>query len=284
MKSFKNNAILLLSCISFILACNNPKQENINNGKVSDKSEMTDSSKTMKVYILPAPLQIATATKAYNTKYAEKLLVPTNKSIINYPTNYLKALNLGVCGIDMGYSTVYDQKQSSLYYLSKIQKLTEELGVAGGFNVTTLQRFKNNMENQDSLYYIILQSFNDVHKYFQESDRASTGLLIITGSFIEGLYLTTGLTQTNNDSRLVNLLAQHQIFLDNLIELLGFYNTQAEVSELSNQMKDLKTAFKGIPAPRESNGANKTNPITISDQQLNNIMSKIAAIRHKIVD
>ena len=210
-------------------------------------------------------------------------LTREDKEIISFK-NYLKALNLGVCGIDMGYSTVYDQKQSSLYYLSKIQKLTEELGVAGGFNVTTMQRFKNNMENQDSLYFIILQSFNDVHKYFQESDRASTGLLIITGGFIEGLYLTAGLTQTNNDFRLVNLLAQQQIFLDNLIELLDFYNTHPEILELSKQMKDLKIAFKGVPAPRESNEANKTNTFAISNLQLNHIMNKITAIRHKIVD
>ena len=264
----------------FVIACNGNKQ-NPNNTEVvnnnSDKSEVSDSSKTLKVYTLPAPLQIATAVKTFDLSYSDKLLAPTNKSTTSYPTNYLKALNLGVLGVDMGYTTVYDQKQAALYYLSKVQKLTEELGIAGNFNLATIKRFKDNINNQDSLYYIILQSFNDVHKYLHENDRAGTGLLILTGSFLEGLYLTTQFTHNKKDNRLINLISQQQVFLDNLIELLQNQNDKKEAAEILDQLKELKIDFTGVTT---TNG--KANSPAIPDTQLVKITNKVALIRNKI--
>ena len=281
-----NKNLFVIAAFSLMLACNSEKNKLNTDGIVetgsADNSDATDSSsKTLKVYTLPAPLQIATAVKTFDLNYSDKLLVPNNKSTVNYPTNYLKALNLGVFGIDMGYTTVYEQKQSAIYYLSKVQKLTEELGITDNFNLATVKRFKDNISNQDSLYYIILQSFNGVHKYLHENDRAGTGLLILTGSFVEGLYLTTQFAQSKKDNRLYNLISQQQVFLDNLIELL---RDLKEAADLCTQLKDLKISFQGITISNANSNFNKksADTISISNEQLDKITNKVAAIRNKI--
>ncbi len=260
----------------FLSACTSIRnQDNQEASRMSADSlaQAPDSAaKTLKVYTLPAPLQVATAVRSCDLPYTDRMLVPTNKSVVNYPTNYLKALNLGVSGIDMGYATIYEQKQTALYYLSRIQKLTEELGIAGTFNVSTVRRFKENISNQDSLYFIILQSFNDLHKYLHENDRTSMGLLVLTGSFVEGLYLSSSFARNSKDERMMNLVGQQKVFLGNLVELLQNQKDQKEIAELMNQLKDLQKSFsKGTDTPK------------ISGEQAAEIATKITAIRSKIV-
>jgi hypothetical protein len=281
--------LLVFSFLVIVLGCNDSKRkeakEGNNRNKKNDKQNFL-TNKNVKLYSIPAPLQVATAIKSFNCNYTQKLLLPVDESITNNGTNnFVKALNTGVLSVDMGYATLYEQKQTSIYYLSRLQKLTDELGLQNAFESSIVKRFKNNAQNQDSLYYIILDSFNSIQKFLLANDREETGILISTGSFIEGLYLAVSHSKTNKQEHLLNLIAQQQMFLDNILSLLGEYKSQKEFAGLIKELEELKQAYKGIEITypdSEFNNYNTVSNTPINNTQLNAIAEKIIAIRNKI--
>ena len=138
----------------------------------------------MKVYLLPSPLQIASALNLSGVKYSQTIFAKTEKSTADYQVTYLKALNLGIYSIDMGYATVYSDHFTASKYASRIQNLMADLGIKSLLKSNTMDNIQQNKNNSDSLYKIILESYRDAHGFFKTNEREDVGLMILTGSFI----------------------------------------------------------------------------------------------------
>ncbi len=233
------------------------------------------------LYTLPSPLQIATAIKIFNMGYYEELLNPTNQSTANFSTNYLKALNIGIFGVDMGYTTLYHKDQTAIYYMSIIQKLAKELDIMSGFDISTARDFKKNIDNQDSLTHIILSAFAKSHKYLQENDREDAGLLIITGSFLEGMYLIIGLSEGEYDTKIKHIVAMQKEYLANIIELLSRYSENSEISNLVKQLGEIRDIYNDISIDYSDSG--EILKVNIKNSQIGGIKAKINTIRNDIV-
>lgn len=275
----KHLLILLLPLSTACGSGSDSDLDDIENQSPRSGEELGDN---LKVFMLPSPLQVASAIRIFDMEYYEKLLSPTNTSTANYPTAYLKSLNMGIYGIDMGYTTIYERKQDAIHYLSNIEKLAQELQIINAFKTETVKRFENNISNQDSLYQIILQSFSSAHKYLQDNDREHIGLLVISGSFIEGLYLITQLTEKKKTRKVLNLIAQQKIYLENLIELLGRFESQEDIAGLISKFNGLNELFKGIHINYSENGE-ITKDVAITNEQLEAIKERVKTIRDEIV-
>lgn len=238
-----------------------------------------------KIYTMPTPLQISSAIKIYGFKYNEKLLLPTVQNV-NYSSNFSKALNLGVRTIDLGYATIYSNNARAFDYLKNVKQLTEELGISSYRQSQIIERFEKNIQNQDSLFKIVLESYRHGHDYFQNNGREGLGLLILTGCFIEGLHLTMGIKneKISGDQKYLNLLAQQKLYLQNLVELLAYYSNAVEVQELMGKLKSLNSEFGKIQL--NFNDPN-TKPFAIKgkipDGLYQSIEAKITALRNEIV-
>jgi len=244
------------------------------------KGEVDPNS--FKLYTLPSPLQIATAVKLFDKQYTEVILSPTNKSKANFRNNFQKAVNLGIYSIDMGYATLYEQNQATFYYLAIIEKLSRELDIRGGFNTSSVKRFETNIQQQDSLYSIILSTFSNTHRYLQENDREDAGLLIIAGSFIEGLYISSKLAAQGHDVQLKNLIGQQKIYLQNLTELLERYENQEDISKLNNSLKELSTLYNEVDVIYHESNILR-GKVSMTEEQLKAISAKINDIRNEVV-
>ena len=66
--------------------------------------------------IIPSPIQTAILVKDVGAPYEPTILNP-NENHTGYSTNYEKALNLGVYGADLGYSTIFEHSKSSFLSL-----------------------------------------------------------------------------------------------------------------------------------------------------------------------
>ncbi len=238
-----------------------------------------------KIYTMPTPLQISSAIKIYGFKYNETLLLPVSLQV-NYTSNFAKALNLGLRTIDLGYATVYANHSRALDYLKNVKQLTEELGISSYQKAQILERFEKNIQNQDSLFSIILESYRQGHDYFQNNGREGLGLLILTGCFVEGLHLTMGIENEKNRSsaKYLNLIAQQKLYLQNLVELLTFYCNAKEVNLLIAKLNLLNGEFDKIQL-------NYNDPSTkpfavkgkIPNEVYEGIAAKISALRLEIV-
>jgi len=270
---------LTLVFLLFLFACGGEQsQVEEFDGEFADDMLTPASDATgFKVYTLPAPLQIATAVKLFELPYSADLIALTKDSEAIFPNSHMKALNMGIFGVDMGYTTIYEQHQTAIDYSTKVHKLADELDIAGSFVEKMIERFENNRDNQDSLYRIVLEGFNKAHKYLQENNRMDVGLLISCGSLIEGLYLSLEFTKIKKDARLLLLIAQQQIFVDNIIELMEEYSDKPEIDQLLQDMRAIRTAFTGIELP-----VGKKN-VAITEEQLEVLIKLVSEIRRNII-
>lgn len=290
MKIFAKISILLPSFF-LVAACSNEVTRETQDssdfyGTVNHfPDSLFSNAEDAKVYTMPTPLQVSSAIKIYGFDYNEKLLLPAMQKV-NYPSNFSKALNLGIRTIDLGYATIYSNHARALDYLKNVKQLTEELGISSYEQAQIIERFEKNVQNEDSLYRIVLESYKHGHDYFQNNGREGLGLLILTGCFVEGLHLTMGIKneKSNLDEKYLNLFAQQKLYLQNLIELLSFYRNAKEVESLMTKLAALNSEFEKIQLNYNDQD---TKPFTvkgeISEDIYMNITSKVASIRQEIV-
>lgn len=248
-------------------------------------------------YSMPSPVETSVLLKKAGANYDKDMLNPVeNKD--KYSTNYSKALNLGVYGADLSFTTIFDKTQEAMLYLTCTKKMAEGLGISQVFTEDVVSRMEANMSNRDSLLRIISDSYWEADAYLKENDRANVSALIIAGGWIEGLYVATkveeSLRKSNKNQVIIERIAEQKMSLDNLISLLDSYKNE-ELSGLSTKLKDLKLDFDKVNV-EETTGETTVNAstgvatiggttsVTIADDVLAGIANKIAAIRNGIIE
>jgi hypothetical protein len=251
----------------------------------TQKAESTDLANEIKVFSLPAPLQIPYELKKLNPRFYEHLLKPSNSNPENIATNFKKALNLGIYAVDLGYTTTYDQRQTAINYLSACIKLAEQLNISTKINSSLVDRYKKNISNRDSLNVLIIKTFAEINRTLTESNRQADAALILTGSFIEGVHLSTGIYEESNSELLVNLIGQQKLFLNNLLEILAIYHSD-EIYHLVKNLKELKTDYDQIEISYTSSSDSTKKEIAkinAPDKLIGKIGKKVRAMRVEII-
>lgn len=214
----------------------------------------------------------------YNSRH-----LVTTVPATGFTNNYSRALGMGGYMVDMGYACLYDQRQTALNYAKAVQTLMNDLGLNSSIKMNMVKRFEANIRNNDSLYTIILDSYGQAHNYFQENGREETGLFIMCGSYVEGLYLTLQSKEILTNTKLRNLVGQQKIFLDNIIILCGYMTDKPEVKQLEEMMKEIESGFDGITVKVEESqdGAVAVNS-NITYNQLKKLTSKVKEVRKEL--
>ena len=276
----------IASCF-IIASCSNENVKNDDSfsGKTDSlTSKIKNDSNDLHVFTLPAPLQVATLLKTMDMRYNEKMLVPSKRKLPMFSSNYIRALNLGIHTIDLSYATVYNQSQTAIDYAKNIQVMTQDLGLSSGVTKEIVVRFESNINRQDSLYKIILQSYNLAHQYFQSNKREEVGMYILAGSYLEGLYITLNFKELPSDNKLLNLIGQQKIFLENIIELLQYTEEKPETVELLQQLMALKKEFDPIKVQfLDTNDGRVAVKCDLTVQQLANLLAKTTELRNKLI-
>ncbi|PCJ00620.1 MAG: hypothetical protein COB15_02280 [Flavobacteriales bacterium] len=194
---------------------------------------------------IPSPLETASIFQDAGAGYNVGITNPV-ENVSNYATNVQMALNLGVYGADLSYANVFDQSQESMFYMNCTKKMADGLGITSAFDAITMERMEENMNNRDSLMTIINDAFWIADAHLKENGQDYLSALIITGGWIEGLYLGTKALNTEApDDKLMQRIADQKYSLNNLTELLKSYNN-AEVNELVKKLQEVQIAYNKI--------------------------------------
>ncbi len=78
-------------------------------------------------YTIPAPMEMASLIQSSGADFDTDVLNPVDR-VNTYMTRKQKALNLGVYGADLSYTTMFERSKESLYYLSAVRQLADQLG------------------------------------------------------------------------------------------------------------------------------------------------------------
>ena len=236
----------------------------------------------VKMFTVPTPLQIASALRVMNVDYNENLLLENDK--INLSSDIYLSLSLGMYLTDLGYSVIYNNRQKSLNFAKDVQYIMENLPIPTYINDGFKSRFMNNIEDKDSLSKIILEGYYEANQQITQTHNEGMGLLILTGSYIEGLHLASSFNSTHWVKEYDSMLIQQKLFLQNFITLLDGYNSNSKIAMILDQLNELQLIFEGIEI--QFNDQTKSHelvqPFSLDDKEkINEIVS---ALRIDIIE
>ena len=176
------------------------------------------------LFSLPSPYQISLILHESGISYNKELLNPFRKAS-DYITNFSRAINFGVYGVDLGYINIYQQTQDAASYFAVLKILSLDLGIYKVLDQGTVDRIEANIDNRDSLMVIVSDTYRNIDKYLKTNEREETGALILAGGWIESVYILTQEMKNNPHPDLMQRIAEQKRPLENLIKLL-IPNTQ----------------------------------------------------------
>jgi hypothetical protein len=251
-------------------------------------SHGADAAKRM-FFMLPSPIETSSLLQKAGASYESSILNPI-ENISKYDLAKKKAINLGVYGADLSYACVFDQSQEAVFFLTNCKKLADGLGIDKAFDAVMMERIEANLDNKDSILYIISDSYWLADAYLQDNERANLSALIISGGWVEGLYIATQLVSSPRNELIVQRIAEQKNSLEQLLEILNFYEDDDEIKSISFELKDLYTTFEKITEVKINKKENQTSlvgeskELILTPEVLNEIKNKVTTIRNQFIN
>ncbi len=271
--------IFVISFITFAIiaqSCNQPTstKNNIKN-KIDKELEVDDEfvddfNKAKRVfYALPSPIETAMLIKRAGAEYDESFLNPTTNAP-NYTSSRDKALNFGVYGADLSYCSLFSQTQTAIKYMAVSKKLADEMGILDFLQADFVDRLEKNVNNRDSAMEIITDGFMNSNTYLKESGRPEIAALIMTGGWIEGLYIATSLTKASpNNSELIDRIIDQKLSLATLLSLLNDYSESSDIQYTLALIQNIKNVYDQIQIV-----TSKVEPVTNNESKITTLQAK----------
>ena len=287
--------LLTLAIIIGLVSCGKQaaNDESTENSEAFEQAEneVIDQIESV-VYDIPSPSEIPFLLEATGAEFNESLINDIGKIGEYEITNDGAALNLGVYATDIGYLVSYEKVQEALTYMSSTKSLADHLGVSGSINVSLLERFEGNLSNKDSLAYILNEAIGETDQFLKNDDRTRMAALLITGSFIEGLFISTELIKTYpkdllpEDSRnlvltpLMRVILEQEKSLNDLIGLLETVEQAQPVGGIKGQLAELQELYTKLNIQEQIE--NNQSSLVLTDAILIDITTKVNEIRTSI--
>lgn len=289
----------ILSCsLSLIFsACNSSEEETTT---TEDTVDIEIPSKNLvgmingTIYCIPSPYEIMNHINSLNLQY-DRSLPNSVLSYNTYESSFKKLLNMGVYGIDISYMAMYNQTSDALNYFATLKSLANQIELAEIFDAETMERLENNMGEQDSLIRILTSKFQESDQYLKSEKQKAEASLILTGCWIESLYLLTRIQKIAPNNATVEKIAEHKLAAEAILNILRPYAEKSnDYAKLIQSIVDLCYEFDGIdykytykaPTTYEKKHLtviNSETELIIHTEHINLISDKIEKLRNYVV-
>ena len=197
-----------------------------------------------KLFSIPSPIQTALLIKDSEEDYRSEILADGGR-YSDFSTKMEKAMNLGVYGTDMAYSSLYDDGQRALRYFKAIENLANDLGVTAAIDADLIRRLGSNVGEADSLLYLTGRFYENADAYLKENERYDIAALVLLGGWIESAHLTAQAATVGNEAAKKRLAEQKQA-LQTLVEVLS------SSADENYKNSDLKLTIDSLAAGYDS--------------------------------
>jgi len=290
----------LLLAATFLYSCggddNNNNNNTANNADSSQKERKTIKIDFAVLSAIPDPIETASLIKALELRYDKAALNSLdNKS--KYATDFKRAINLGVYSTDLGYANIYGQTQDAIDYLLAVREMAEGLNIDKYVDFAGLRSLTAGGEGLDKILEVTLSSLNTINEELQKENRGEATAFIISGSWIESLYLSCYLAQKSKNKELKLAIAEQKIALKHLLNLLeNNKGASKHIDELYEDLSKLNSIYANISVEYQETEATEqivdgqkqviqadTVDIQFSDADFEALLKAITEIRSKIV-
>jgi hypothetical protein len=247
-----------------------------NKATEAKKSVETEQVKTIEnsieanVYPLPTSAEVIRMLTDLEVGFIIGISNPVENSK-KYFSSTTRAINLGVYGADLSYATLYNMQQDVINYLDAIRSLSNELNMSKIYNEELYDKIKQNFDKRDELVNILTSAFNDTYGYLAENDQQPLALLVVGGAWVEGMYLTTHVSEAAYQvAGISKVLLEQKKSFELYLEITKPYLTDPSVGDFVKLFDPVKKVYEGIGT-------------SLTEQNIKDITTVITALRGQIV-
>jgi len=271
MNKIIHTALFLVS-LFFIFSCGGEKSEDIISEDERSKPDIQESKfNAQNVFnTLPDRKLVMNLIEENKIEYNPDLLNDPTKSN-KYTVEFSKAVNLGIYGADLSIASSFDQTQESMVFLKCVNVLAGYLGVNSAFDQRMFERIDANENNKDSILEIVTGAFKKVDEILKYNNRPATSAIILSGCWIEGLYVSCQMAQDADAESTIKAIVQQKESLKNLIIMLEGVTLEENAKFV---LKDLKELYQIYTVAETTTKYDK--------KAIEGITQKISELRNKI--
>ncbi len=286
--------LIALATASLLAACgSSAKKDDQSSDEFKQAEESLKDQIKDVVYNIPSPSEIPYLLQATGAEFNQSLL-NDRKKVDQYLSRSEKAaLNLGVYAADIGYLSSYEKTQEAIDYLNSAKKLADNLNISS-FDPEVLKRFESNISNRDSLSNLLDGAIKKTDKYLKDDARNKLAALLVTGSFVEGLSISTGLIKTYPKNLLketdrnavltplIQVILNQEKSVDELSNMLSTVDQAEPVATIQADLTALKASYRALNIQEQIK--NNRSDLVLSDKNLVEITKIIDKMRKEIVE
>jgi hypothetical protein len=243
---------------------------------------------------LPSPIETAHLITQAKTAFNKDNLIPAQNAE-NFPNKYAQALALGGYGVDLGYINLSNKMIYVVEYLGSVNTISKELKVDQFLDFSTLNNLAKNRKNVDSLISISTENFNNIDEYLRSKDRGDLSVLILIGSWVEGLHMFNTIAKQTPSPEITKRIGEQKIIINNIYAILDKMDQIAYYADLKKKLEVLKGVYDKVkisyvyraPITKEVNGElviedNSESVVEITPDDLKAIDREITQLRGSI--
>lgn len=270
MKNYTNTLrVLTLAMLATVFfSCGNKQAKQAEELQAESKEQ---AFQEVTSYPIPTSFEVIQMINKAGASFIIGICNPVD-NVGKYMTEKAKAVNLGIYGADLAYSTTYQMKQETMNFLKVCKQLVEELNINTGFTPELALNVEKNIDNKDSLIVIFTNSYYETYRTLVQNQKESLSLLVVAGSWIEGVYITSQIALTSRDNtEFIKILANQKAPLGKLMELMTPRLDIPEVKELMDMLAPIQAIY------------NKVEGEKLTNDQFQKLMEEITKVRNALV-
>jgi hypothetical protein len=232
--------------LSVISSCKNRAEKKQQQQLELEQVKTVETEIEKNVYPLPTSADVIKMLSDLDVGYIIGISNPV-ENVKKYLTSTNMAINLGVYGADLSYATLYNIQQQVINYLESIRSLANELSMSKIYDETLYDRIKLNFDKKDELVKILTEAFDKTYAYLSDNDQQSLALLVVGGAWVEGMYLTTHVSEAAYQvSGIAKVLIEQKNSFDLYLEITKPYLNDPTVKDFIDKLEPMKAIYAGL--------------------------------------
>lgn len=291
LKIFKTLVLVVFSVS--IISCGQSGNDSEDVFSDSTDQGFIKQTESQTYYLIPSPEGLFSFIRDGDLKYVKDILNPT-ANMDKYIDTRSKELNFGIYSADLAYVSSFNKYQESVDYLNTVRTLSDDIGISAVFDENLIGRIDNIIDDQDSLLKVTSDSYFSIVRYLESTNRSKSLALIVTGGWVESIYVVTNLIDNYQEgSDVVQLLADQKLVIDNLMSYLDQNKSDDNIQRTINDLKNLQKIYNSLakkdtekekikPKDPDVIVVGGSSKIVLTKEQFDALKTEIAKIRNKI--
>ncbi len=254
----------------------------INNTELAAEQEFEESEDF--AFVPPPPLEIAQFFRMAGLPFDQANLNPiSNKE--NYQTKFKKSVNFGVYSSDVAVCVVNDQIDIAQNYLNVIEELAGEIGMNNVISEELANKFRNNMQNQDSIVDVLITVQDNLNTYIYENGKDDLQAIYYAGAWIEGMYMgALTLKQQDQQNVVQQLASQIELGIKIAKGLEAIEDQDPEIKEIRQEILKVVNEYNTCESILNTTELDKDlGRISLTQDELDKISGLIIELRNEII-